>query len=264
MSACDLQIGSGRVARIAHRLRGILWVGLAFLIAPYGFSKEGMDSKARIEIIRGMLREVAVTKVPLPRGGRGVRIDPQGKLDREDAQRELHTNGLAMKAGMPAQITKINFKEDQIVFELNGGGKSGKKWYQRIQIEGTMTPMVDQENQSTAVFGSSVTLNYGKALPNLTVPQVKQILAGVLDFERHSPTVLYSPNVPPKVKAAIKNHKVIVGMDRDAVLAAKGSPDRRVREDHEGYEEEDWIYGLPPHVLFVVFKDDKVSSVKQY
>jgi len=35
---------------------------------------------------------------------------------------------------MPIQITKIEFKAKRIVFEINGGGKKGKKWYQRIQI----------------------------------------------------------------------------------------------------------------------------------
>ena len=107
-------------------------------------------------------------------------------------------------------------------------------------------------------------MDFGKALPDLTVPQVKKILSGVLDFERHSPTVLYSPNVTPEVKEAIKNHNVIVGMDRDAVLSAKGTPDRRVREVRNGAEQEDWIYGTPPHVLFVTFDGDQVVAVKQY
>lgn len=129
---------------------------------------------------------------------------------------------------------------------------------------GTETAPVGPQQQPVTAFGSSVTVDFGKALPNLTVPQLKTILAGVLDFERHSPTVLYSPNVSPQVKEAIKKHEVIVGMDRDAVLSAKGTPDRRVREVRDGVEQEDWIYGLPPHVLFVTFDGDQVIGVKQY
>ena len=56
----------------------------------------------------------------------------------------------------------------------------------------------------------------------------------------------------------------LVGMDRDAVLSAKGSPDRRVREVRDGAEQEDWIYGTPPHVLFITFDGDQVVSVKQF
>jgi hypothetical protein len=76
--------------------------------------------------------------------------------------------------------------------------------------------------------------------------------------------VLYSPTVPPKFKDAIKKHEVVVGMDRDAVLSSKGAPDRRVREVRDGVEQEDWIYGTPPHVLFVTFDGDQVVAVKQY
>jgi len=240
-------------------------MALAFVVIPFGFPKEGMDRNARIDIIRGLLREVAVTKVPLPRGKSGVRVDGQGKLDQTDAQKQMRFNGMAMQAGMPAQITKIEFKSDKITFEVNGGGKSGKKWYQHIQIGmGTTTSPIGPQQQTVTAFGSSVTLDFGKALPDLTVPQVKKILSGVLDFERRSPTVLYSPSVTPEVKEAIKNHKVIVGMDRDAVLSAKGTPDRRVREVRNGTEQEDWIYGNPPHVLFVTFDGDQVVAVKQY
>ena len=63
---------------------------------------------------------------------------------------------------------------------------------------------------------------------------------------------------------AIKKHEVLVGMDRDAVLSAKGPPDRKVREVREGAEQEDWIYGLPPHSLFVTFDGDTVTAVHQY
>src|SRR5271157_611311 len=242
-----------------------LWMASAFLVIPFAFPKEGMDRNARIDIIRGLLREVGVTKVPLPRGKRGVRIDAQGKLDQSDAQKEMHNNGMAMQPGTPAEITKIEFKSNQVIFEVNGGGRSGKKWYQHIEVGmGTETAPIGSQQPPATAFGSSITLDYGKALPDLTVPELKKILSGVLDFERHSPTVLYSPNVPPAVKEAIKNHNVIVGMDRDAVLSAKGSPDRRVREVRNGSEQEDWIYGLPPHVLFVTFDGDQVASVKQY
>ena len=97
-----------------------------------------------------------------------------------------------------------------------------------------------------------------------TPEQVKKLLASVLDFERRSPTVLYSPEVPPEIKEAIKNHQVIVGMNRDAVLSSKGPPDRKVRETRNDVEEEDWIYGLPPHVLFVTFDGERVVRVEQY
>lgn len=129
-------------------------------------------------------------------------------------------------------------------------------------VGGTTTP-ISQEPPILA-YGSWVTLVFPGKIPPLSVDQVKQALGNVLDFSRHSPTNLYSPEVPPIIKEAIKNHKVIVGMDRDAVLSSKGPPDRKVREERDGVEQEDWIYGMPPHVLFVTFDGDTVINVHQY
>ena len=53
-------------------------------------------------------------------------------------------------------------------------------------------------------------------------------------------------------------------MDRDSALSAKCPPERKVREVRNGAEQEDWIYGLPPHVLFVTFDGDTVVAVRQY
>src|ERR1035441_5711330 len=75
MVACGFETHPRPPKATRSWLRRSLWLACAFLIISFGFSKEGMDQAARIEIIRGLLREVGVTKVPLPRGKRGVRID---------------------------------------------------------------------------------------------------------------------------------------------------------------------------------------------
>ncbi len=238
---------------------------LLLLPAPCALAKEKTTLNTRIALIRGLDREVAVAKVPMPRGKKGSRVDHQGKEDKENADEQLRTNGLAIKPGTPVEITKITFKSDSIIFELNGGGKNRKKWYQHIEIGmGVPTAPVVADQPSTLAYGSQVTLTFPGRVPEVTVDQVKQMLANVLDFTRHSPTVLYSPKVPAKFKDAIKKHEVVVGMDRDAVLSSKGTPDRKVREVRDGSEQEDWIYGIPPHVLFVTFDGDTVVKVTQY
>jgi hypothetical protein len=246
------------------RLRSLACFALAFLTVPCVVSGDRPARDTRIDLIRGLLKEIAVAKVPLPRGKKGIVLNAGGKLDQAKAQREFKENGTAINPGMPVEITKITFKSESIVFEINGGGKSGKKWYQHIEVGmgGTTQPIAQQA--PVLAHGSWITLAFSGKLPDLNVPQVKQMLAPALDWERHSPTVLYSPMLPPAVKEAIKNHKVLVGMDRDAVFSSKGPPDRKVREVREGAEQEDWIYGLPPHVLFVKFDGDAVIEVKQY
>jgi hypothetical protein len=223
------------------------------------------DQAARIALIRGLAQEVAVTKISLPRGKHGITLDAQGQVEQEKAAAEMRQYGVALRPGTPVKITKVEFKSHRVILELNGGGKRGKKWYQRIEVGmGTTTAPIAPDNAPVLAYGSSITLTYDGDVASLTVPQVKQMLAGVLDFTRHSPTVLYSPAVPPKFKEAIKKHQVIAGMDRDAVLSSKGAPDRKVREERDGVEQEDWIYGLPPHVLFVTFDGDTVTKVVQY
>jgi hypothetical protein len=239
-------------------------LGLALVVLPCAFPKEQITREERIDLIRGLVKEIAVSKVPLPRGKKGIRVEYPGKLDKAKADAELRTNGMAIKPGMPVEITKITFKSEEIIFEINGGGRKGKKWYQRIEVGmGSATQPIVRDTPEFA-YGSWVKLSFKGKLPELTVPQVKEALGSVLDWERHSPTVLYSPTVPPQFKDAIKSHQVLVGMNRDAVLSSKGPPDRRVREVRGGAEQEDWIYGLPPHVLFVTFDGDTVVAVKQY
>jgi hypothetical protein len=244
-------------------------VGVALLLAgSLGAirAKEKLPKQDRLVLIRELDHEIAVSKVPLPRGRHGVYLDSSGKLDQGKAREELRSQGMAVGAGMPIEITRMTFKGSRILFELNGGGKSGKKWYQHIEVGmGTSTaPVASSQQNAQVANGSYVTLEVPGKIEDLSVAQAKQLLSNVLDFERHSPTVLYSASVPPKIKEAIQKHEIIVGMDRDAVLSAKGPPDRKVREVRQTVEQEDWIYGAPPHVLYVTFDGDNVVSVHQF
>jgi len=66
------------------------------------------------------------------------------------------------------------------------------------------------------------------------------------------------------VQEAIKNHQVLVGMDRDMVIYAKGRPPRKIRDkDDKGVDYEEWIYGNPPQeVDFVRFQGVFVSRLE--
>jgi hypothetical protein len=243
-------------------LAGVL-AGAVGLVPAAGKKEEGINHDARMGLIRVLSSEIAVAKVALPRGRKGLLLNSKGEVNKDRAEEEFKSNGVAIRPGMPVEITKITFKADRIVFEINKGGKRGRKWYQHIEVGmgNVLTPIAPDE--PVLAYGSWISLTFPDKVPELTAAQAKQLLASVLDFERHSPTVLYSPSVPPQFKEAIKNHQILVGMNRDAVLSSKGAPDRKIREAREGTEQEDWLYGLPPHVLFVTFDGDTVVKVQQ-
>lgn len=258
-----------RGAKFFQGLTAVCALAVAAAVAeaapPSKRDKKDAEREARIGVVRNLAHEIGVTKVVLPRGKRGLFVSEDGRVDEEKLQKELRENGPAVAPGIPVVITAIKFKGDEIEFEINGGGRKGKKWYQRIEIGmGTTTAPIAPENPNVAQ-GAFIKLRLPKGSELWTAAEIKQALANVIDFDRRSPTVLYAPQVPPEIKKAIEEKRAIVGMDRDAVLSAKGPPDRRVRERREdGLEREEWIYGLPPDVIFVTFEGDEVVSVRHH
>ena len=260
-----------RNSRSWSRCGALLAAAVAVLLAgaaPSLAKEEHLDQLGRILLIRGLDREIAVAKVMLPRGKHGLFINENGHVDQERAEKELRSNGAAIQPGIPVEITTIKFKDHAVTFVINNGGKNHKKWYQHIQIGmgGMMQPIDSRQQQNPIAYGSYITLNFKEQkVPDLSVEQAKKLLSVALDFHRKLPTELYSPRVPEKFKEAIRKHLVLVGMDKNTVLSAKGTPFRKVRETKpNGEETEDWLYGLPPHVLFVTFNGDTVVKVHQY
>jgi len=246
-------------------------VATLLLVVPAALlaKEQHLNELGRILLIRGLDREIAVAKIMLPRGKHGLFINGKGQIDKARARKEMMENGAAIQPGIPVEITKIEFKKHSVVFVINNGGTRHKKWYQHIQIGmgGMMQPLDPRQPQQNPIaYGSSITLNFPhQQVPDLSVEQAKKLLSAVLDFHRQLPTELYSPKIPERFKEAIRKHEVLVGMDRDAVLSAKGTPFRKVSETKpDGEETEDWLYGLPPHVLFVTFSGDTVIKVHQY
>ncbi len=65
------------------------------------------------------------------------------------------------------------------------------------------------------------------------------------------------------MKEAIKDHHVLVGMNREMVIYAKGRPEKKIREKDGDTEYEDWIYGEPPQdVDFIRVVGDEVVRVE--
>ncbi len=98
----------------------------------------------------------------------------------------------------------------------------------------------------------------------MTSAEIRRMLTPIFDFEKHSASDLYVDRLPEPVKKAIKEQKVIQGMDKDQVLLAMGRPKNKSRETtKDGDEVENWVYGDPPgKMTFVKFTEGKVTEVK--
>jgi hypothetical protein len=202
-----------------------------------------------------------------------VTVDGSGQINQDKLREDLAKRGAAIYTGEKIQITKITFFNDRIIFEINGGGKRKKKWTERITIEagGAPVPTIEKlppadpsAEPIRAGFGSWVTLAFPNGLPDLTADQVKGLLGGVLDFEAQSSARAWIETIPEQFREPIKERRAIAGMSREMVLAAKGRPDKKVRETRDGVEYEDWIYGNPPFTIFVTFVGDTVVEVKEF
>jgi len=122
---------------------------------------------------------------------------------------------------------------------------------------------VGSNDQNANPRGTYVDLVFDHYVPDLTPQKFKDLLRPVLDFDAKSAAEAYLDTVPPKVKEAIQNHQVLVGMNREMLIYAKGRPPRKIREKDGEIEYEEWIYGEPPQdVDFVRMVGDEVVRVE--
>ncbi len=226
-------------------------------------SSEKMTPQTKLLIIRDLTAERVFARIPFPKGKQGLEIkDGNVSPSQDRAARLAMENGFAAHPGDRVVITNVVIKEKSIVFEINGGGKKKDKWYRHVSVG--MGGNMAGPPPSPEATGSSVTLAFDKYVPELSGEQVRMMLAPVFDFKALSEAEAYEKTLPPKVQQAIKNHQVLVGMDREMVMYAKGRPWKRVRDkDDTGAAYEEWIYGQPPQeVDFVRFQRNLVSRLE--
>jgi hypothetical protein len=250
-----------------------LWTSAAFAgsdspdskPAPPDLNKR-MTSEDRMMVIRSLTAEMVFAHRPLPMGDKGLTIkDGKVSPDGQEVELLLQKFGPAVKAGERAQITTVVIKDKALIFEINGGPKKKTKWYEHVQVG--MGPTMGSPgagDQPSNPKGSLVELAFDKFVPEMTGDQIRSMLSPVLDFNAKSAVEAYLETVPPQVKEAIKNHQVLVGMNREMVSYAKGKPDQKIREtDPATGPYEEWIFGQPPsEVQFVRFTGDEVSRLE--
>ncbi len=244
--------------------------------APAGPRAAKLQPRSRIELIRFVQGEFCRATNLLPAHKKGYRHVVGRQLDQEALNRTAGMSGSAARPGDNVQITKLEFRDKEIWVDINGGARTRKRWRDRISISGGMGGGPSTSSKTTDLsggppglqaVGSTIILDYGRDLPDMTPDELKEALAPFLDFSnQRSAAVHWIDTLPPEFREAIKERRAVVGMDREMVVAALGRPERKVRErDLDGLETEDWIYGHPPsETVFVKFAGDKVVAVREF
>jgi hypothetical protein len=241
---------------------------VSFIILPLSVSPALADKltfEEKTELVRGLMAEYATVKVALPRSKKPLEIATSGSYEKSQWADAMQQNGPAARAGDLVEITKVDIENNRIVLEINNGIKGKHRWWHNVQIGmGSQTSPVVNDQNSNAPSGTSVALVFDKPLQGVKAADVKKMLQPVLDFEKRTAAQNYVESLPKEIQDAIKAKKVLVGMDRDMVLLAKGRPESKLRESKEGIETEDWIYGKSPGTItFVTFEGNKVIRVKE-
>lgn len=228
-----------------------------------------VGERDKLEIVRIMQSEQGFAMRPFPRGHKGLMLAANGKLEPagEAYLNMVTTDGLSAKPGDRLVITNIRIDKDKIIFDLNGGPDAAHRFLRHVSIGagdptyGTDTPVVASNGQDPT--GSRLTLTFKDHVPDMTGAQVKALLAPLISFDVKTPVQAYTDTLPKSLKEAIMNHQVLVGMNTDMVLFAKGQPVNKMREMDGQMPIEIWLYGTPPEdVTFVRINGNRVLRVE--
>lgn len=267
------------------RFRSTLFIVAAVALCPYipaagGFpaasradqlqaqshKPDRLSEGAKLDLVRYVDGEYAKCLQPLPHEKTGFKVTVGKPLNTKELQWELRHDGAIANPGDTVQITKLEFRAKDVAVQINGGGRQKFHLRDHLQVgvgEVAPPPMDDHPNEGR---GTTIILEYPHGVPDLTADQLKQDLASLFDFSKHSAAVNWFDTLPKPVQQAIRDHRAIVGMDEEMVIAALGRADHKVYDqDEKGEHTTTWIYGTPPaKTVFVIFIHEKVSRVEVF
>ena len=236
-------------------LRYTTLVLAAYYLSPLAFAGNDPNAKApdmskenRMQIVRAFNAELVYIRSPFPMGKDGLKIK-NGQIipDREKLAQMMALWGPAAKPGDLAPHQQHRDQRQLYSFR--------NQWWSRQEAEMVSAhpdrrrgwrDSIAPSDQNANARGSFVDLYFDHHVPELTGPELKQLLRPVFDFDSKSPVEAYLETVSPKVKDAIKNHKILVGMNHEMVMYSKGRAPKKVRERDGETDYEEWIYGEPP------------------
>ncbi len=225
-----------------------------------------LTERGRRELIRNLEAEQGFAHRALPVSA-GITLQANGGLNPPPAEyrKMVYEKGQSAAPGDRVIITSLTIKPDRIVLDFNGGPYAKHRFLRHIQLNDSPMPVAGDPAETAT--GSRITLVFEGGVPEVSGPEVKALLAPLVDFGVKSSEQAYADTLPSELKEAIAAHEVLVGMNHRMVLAALGAPENKLREqqsgDPNGARYEEWIYGhVPQTIRFVRFVGDRVTMVE--
>ncbi len=190
-------------------------------------TKSELDTRTRLELIRVLQAEQGFAMRPFPGGHKGLTLEANGLLDPAgEAYLDMVTsNGLSAKPGDRLVLSRHQVRSQQDHLRL--------KWRSRSQAQ-IPAPHPNRRGARCDGTGSAGrrddagwfaahTRHFTGHVPELTGAEVKSLLAPLISFDVKTPIQAYTDTLPTKLKEAILNHQVWVGMSTDMVLYRQGA-----------------------------------------
>jgi hypothetical protein len=229
-------------------------------------SDKELDARSRADLLRALQAEQGFAMRPFPRGHKGLLLHANGTLEPAGMAYMKLTGdqGISANPGDRLVITNLKFEHDRIILDLNGGPDGKHRFLSHVQIgmgPDTTAPATDEKGEEAT--GSRLTLAFQNHVPELTSADVKALLAPLISFDVKTPIQAFTDTLPAKLKDAISNHQVLVGMSTQMVIYAKGQPLTKQREMDGQMPIEEWVYGKPPEdVDFVRINGNRVIRLE--
>ena len=225
---------------------------------------EPLSERGHTGLIRDLIAEQGFAHRQLPLGA-GITVLANGNMTpRDEAYKKmLYEKGQSAGPGDRVEISALKFENNALILDFNGGPYAKHRFISHISLSDV--PLAPQGPIAT---GFRITLVFEGGLPEVTAQQVKDLLDPLVDFKAHTSAEAYADTLPPRVREAIQNHEILVGMDRRMVVAAVGTPKSKHREhvneaDPNSAMWEEWIYGETPEpIRFVRFREDHVVRLE--
>lgn len=165
--------------------------------SPAKSDKNGVKSKdqplqpeSRLALVRYVDGELARVVEPLPAGKKGFHLKAGAPFDEKQLRMALGFSRSALNPGDRAQITSLEFKEREIIVDLNGGGRGKQRLRDRIHLEiGDMPTMIEAAPDAPVDTnaGATIFLDFDNPVPEMTPDELKQDLSALLDFRSSIP-----------------------------------------------------------------------------